>query len=418
MASSNLRRSSTTIRRWVQCYAAMLAVGASVASGQVYVVELERLPSIEREFRFCPTTEEEPAPNLLAQFAEEIPPPAGPPAGDYVDPLYGDEWVPMEDCCCPSCGCACGGGPCANCASCGCYDPCDDGPRLGRFVRGLYRGLCCPDPCYEPCWNPLADAAFFVDAARPVTQSRFRWDGGYRMVLPDRAEYFWARIGAEGRPLAETELTYHDLTHYTEACVGGFSMFVEMSYRSLYPDVNTHTAGFGDITAGTKSLLFDCELMQISFQTKFITPVGNPMKGLGTGHLSIEPSILTSIKISEHMWAQTQLSEWIPIGGDPEYAGAILHYHGSVNRTLLGHPGGVHVVGTLEGNGWSFQDGGYTDPVLGPMQRASNYSYFSGGGGVRVFVCNKIDFGVASTMALGDKHWAEQLIRAEFRARF
>ena len=412
----------------MQCCAGLLAAGASIASGQVPVVELERLPRVEREHRVywegehwegALPDENIPPPHRLAAFQEEIPPPGAPP-GEYVDPLYGDEFVPLEDCCCPSCGGACGSGPCASCSSCGCYAPCEANTRIGRFVQGLYRGLCCPDPCYEACWNPLADAAFFVDAARPVTQSRFRWDGGYHMVLPDRAEYFWARSGGGGAGPGqiETEMTYHDLTHYTEACVGGFSMFVEMSYRSLYPDVNPHTAGFGDLTAGTKSLLFDCELMQITFQNKFITPVGNPMKGLGSGHLSIEPSILTSIKISEQMWMQTQVSEWIPIGGNAEYSGAILHYHGSVNRTLLGVPGGVHVVGTLESNGWSFQDGGYSDPILGPMQRASNYSYFSGGGGVRVFVCNKIDFGVASTMALGDKHWAEQLIRAEFRARF
>ena len=133
----------------------------------------------------------------------------------------------------------------------------------------------------------------------------------------------WARSGGGGSgPAAiDRNVTYHDLTHYTEACSGSFSMFVEMSYRSLYPDINPHTAGFGDLTAGTKSLLFDCDLMQITFQNKFITPVGNPMKGLGTGHLSIEPSILTSIKVSEHMWLQTQLSQWIPIGGDPVYAG-------------------------------------------------------------------------------------------------
>lgn len=397
----------------------------------MYVVELERLPSIEREYRFF-----EPdaaivddgvaprgVPNRLAAFQEEIPPPGEPPAGvanELDDPLYGDEFVPFEDCC-SSCGCAsCGGGPCANCGSCGCYNPPEAGTRMGRFVQGIYRGLCCPDPCYEPCWNPLADAAFFVDAARPVTQSRFRWDGGYDMVFPDRAEYFWARSGGGGAgPAAiDRNVTYHDLTHYTEACSGGFSMFVELSYRSLYPDINPHTAGFGDLTAGTKSLLFDCELLQITFQNKFITPVGNPMKGLGTGHLSIEPSILTSIKVSEHLWLQTQVSEWIPIGGDPVYAGAILHYHGSANRTLLGTPGGIHIVGTLEGNGWGFQDGAYSDPVLGQFQKASNTTYFSTGGGIRTYVCNKIDFGVATTMAFGDEHWAERLIRAEFRARF
>jgi hypothetical protein len=35
-----------------------------------------------------------------------------------------------------------------------------------------------------------------------------------------------------------------------------------------------------------------------------------------------------------------------------------------------------------------------------------------------MFVCNKIDFGAACAISIADQHWAEQLIRAEFRARF
>jgi hypothetical protein len=106
----------------------------------------------------------------------------------------------------------------------------------------------------------------------------------------------------------------------------------------------------GDLIAGTKSLLFDCELKQITFQTKFITPVGNAPKGLGTGHLSIEPSLIVGINLGPRSYLQAQIAEWIPIGGDPTYSGALVHYHVAYNRTLLGDPHGIHVIGSTELN--------------------------------------------------------------------
>src|SRR5262249_8547616 len=88
---------------------------------------------------------------------------------------------------CASCGnhgcCVPGQKPCFPC----CADTC-----IGRFLCGLYECICCPDPCYDPKWNPVADAAFFVEAARPVTNTRLRWNSGIHMDFPDRNEFFSA----------------------------------------------------------------------------------------------------------------------------------------------------------------------------------------------------------------------------------
>src|SRR6185369_13250757 len=97
----------------------------------------------------------------------------------------------------------------------------------------------------------IADSAFYVDAVRPQTQTRLRWDSGVNVILPDRAEFFWARADGGGKGpkppaglLAETRLKYNDLMLYTEAGAGMVGAFFETPYRSLDPDNVPHAAGF------------------------------------------------------------------------------------------------------------------------------------------------------------------------------
>jgi len=315
-------------------------------------------------------------------------------------------------------GCGCGAGHCipgrTECCSC-----CDGKTFIGRMVCGLYECICCPDPCYEPHWLPQANAAFFVDAARPVSQMRIRWDAGLNYLFPDRSEFFWGRIGVKGPANPETSVRYHDLNLYTETAIEGkMSIAVNIPYRSLDPDVNNHAAGFSDMDITIKSLIFDCELLQVATQFRTYLPVGNFSKGLGTGHVSLEPSLLFTLKLLPDTYLQGQVSEWIPIGGDNDYQGSILHYHLSLNQVLWRLLPDVPLIGTFEFNGYSFQDGAFTDPVLGPFQKSSGDTYLSIGPGLRLDVCKKIDFGVAAAFAVGDRHGPEQIYRTEFRWRF
>jgi hypothetical protein len=319
--------------------------------------------------------------------------------------------------------CNCGSGPCIpGREAC---NPCVHDGVVGRFLCGLYECICCPDPCYLPRWIPVADAAFFCEAARPITQMRFRYDGGVNLVLPDRADYFWARADGMGKGpkpaapfLAETRLKYNDFSLYTEVATGKFSFFTEMLYRSVDPDNVAHAAGFGDMNLGTKTLFFDCELIQLAFQFRTFLPTGNFTKGVGNGHVSLEPSLIMGLRIAQDTFLQAQIAEWIPIGGDPNYMGAIFHYHTSVNQVLARILPDVPLVGTLEFSGYSFQNGSFTDPFLGPFQKAGGDAYLYLGSGIRLVVCDKIDFGFGMNFALTDRHFASELYRAEFRMRF
>jgi hypothetical protein len=342
---------------------------------------------------------------------------------------------------CSTCGSGLllGGGGCSSSGGCGSncipgrYNTCcvDNDTWCGRLFGGIYECICCPDPCYEPRWIGVANAAFFVDSARPVTQMRFRYDAGFDLQFPDRNEYFWARAGVKG-PKIVNSLQYNDLGMTAEVAAGRFSLAIETLYRSidpedvamfnangqLIPPPTGHHGNFGDMNIATKSLLLDCELLQVAFQFRTYIPTGNFTHGIGNGHVSLEPSLLAALRLGPDTYLQGQLSEWIPLGGDQDYQGAILHEHFSLNQVLWRPIHDVQVIGTLEFNGWHFQDGQFTDPVTGPFQKSSGDSFLSAGPGIRMVVCDKIDFGVAAAWQISGDLWPNSLYRTEFRWRF
>ena len=47
-----------------------------------------------------------------------------------------------------------------------------------------------------------------------------------------------------------------------------------------------------------------------------------------------QPSLLASVKLHANTYLQMQLAEWIPLGGDTDYQGGVLHIHASLNHVL------------------------------------------------------------------------------------
>jgi hypothetical protein len=332
---------------------------------------------------------------------------------------------------CSSCGpCACSEGD--TCGSCLCkpgrdrccpVEGCGDGP-LGRFITSVARCLCCPDPCYEPVWCVTANSAFFMDTVRPRTYTRFRWDSGVNVTQPDRVEFFWARVqasgGGRGPRFAEPRVDYDELSLYQEVASGNFAFFIDVPYRAVYPTFNARHGNFGDLNLGTKSLIVDCELLNVSFQFRTFIPTASPQNGIGTGHTSLEPSFLASVKVMQDTYIQSQLAYWIPIGGDRTYQGATWHYHTSLNR-LWWTKGALQLIGTSEFNGWTFTDGAVTNFVnrdTGVPVGASGESYITLGGGARLVFCEKWDIGFGAAFAVTSDHFAEQLYRTEVRFRY
>ena len=157
--------------------------------------------------------------------------------------------------------------------------------------------------------------------------------------------------------------------------------------------------------------------MQFAFQFRTFIPTGNSTHGIGTGHVSLEPSLLAAVRLGPYTYFQAQLSEWIPLGGDTDYQGAILHYHVSLNHVLCRPVADVQLIGTLEFNGWSFQTGHFTDPFLGKLKSGDD-SFLSVGPGLRLVLCDKLDVGVGAAFEVNGIPWPSTLIRSEFRWRF
>ncbi|WP_146396476.1 hypothetical protein [Pseudobythopirellula maris] len=318
---------------------------------------------------------------------------------------------------CDYCGGGCQGGSC-------CPD-CQGGSKSHRFLGAVYRGLCCPDPCYQPVWRPTDDAAFYTTAARPVNQQRFRWDHGNDLVTPDRAEFFWARAdttGAGPRPAAGGDpafgpVDYDEIRHYTEVAHGSFGASVEYSYRSVEYN-GAGAAGFGDLTIGTKTMIFDTELMQIAFQMNTHVPQGSARKGLGTGHVSLELGLVFGLSLTPDTFVQADVSEWIPLGGDADYAGAVVRYNASCNHVLWRPHRCMPLIAVSELSGWRFQDGAFTGPTAAQATRASGSTYLQGSLGMRLFFCDRADFGVSYTRPVGDYSWVDSMFRTELRFRY
>lgn len=352
-----------------------------------------------------------------------------PPASPIPTQLPADDGG-VQQAGCSSCGAAGGVMGCLPAWNGGCvpgrteYCGGTCGSSCGPCSFGVFDYLCCPDPCYEGRWVAGANAAFFVDGARPITQMRIRYDGMINLRLLDRAEFYWAKENGKGPKVtdgngikSEPSAQYNNLSILTEGATGTFGLAVEMPYLSIDPEVSDHSAGFGDLNITTKSLLLDRELLQFAFQFRTYVPTGNFTKGLGNGHVSLEPSLLAAVHLACDTYLQAQLSEWIPLGGTADYEGSILHYHMSVNRVLARPWASLQVIGTAEFNGYSFQAGKFTDQ-FGASILASGDSYLSAGPGIRFVLCDRLDIGVATAWQLSGHLWPEQVIRTEFHWRF
>jgi hypothetical protein len=265
--------------------------------------------------------------------------------------------------------------------------------------------------------------------------TRIRYDNLEAMTRPDRNQFWINQV--KPVPMARRVLNpfarLQQVSLYQEAAGERGSFFVEYPYRQINESWAPTQAGFGDVNFGTKALLFDCEMLQVTFQMRTFMPSGNFTNNLGTGQFVLDPSILTSLKLSDNTYFQGQFGNWIPLGGpggNRKLAGGVFYWLMSLNEVLWYVTPDSPLIATLEMDGWSFEDGGYTRSVrpVGPgphPQTKSNIaadgggvSYFNIGPGLRQSICNRLDFGGAITWATDTAHWAQPWFRFEVRFLF
>ncbi len=332
----------------------------------------------------------------------------------------------------------------------------------------------------------LASPGGYLYDAIPHNQLRLRYDAGFGMNRPDRAEYFyaaWGELGfhphgvnqggvffdpkARGPQQLPGSLNFQDASAYMEYALNSrFSAFVEVpqrfvDFRHLFEDhpesetkrnpadspapgsrffpepnaenfgsFNNTPDGFSDLQVGIKAALLADPNEYLTFQLLTYIPTGFSRLGLGTGHVSLEPSLLYYQRLRDQVEFQAQFTDWIPVGGGAA-AGNVLQYGVGVGYDVY-HRGSLRVTPITELVGWTVLSGyksvfepiaatsvpGLELPVTHGVQKADGDTIVNAKFGVRTY------FGAASDIYIGYGHvltgdrWYRDIVRVEYRLAF
>lgn len=259
----------------------------------------------------------------------------------------------------------------------------------------------------------------YIDTAAPGNQLFVRSDFGYRFAFPNRAEFFYpkGRPGGPGLPGPERSVDFQDLTVHAERQLGPrASAFVEGGARFLNPQVNPNTAGPSDSAVGFKYALLTGGGRLASFQLRTYIPTGNPNKGLGTNHVSLEPALLGFARATDRLGLAGELRYWVPVGGT-DFAGSVLRY-GVGARYDLWRWGRVRVAPTAEAIGWTVLAGRQSQlgpDGTAPVQGAAGTSIVNAKVGARVDVGERLGFYTGYGRAITGERWYTDVLRLELR---
>ncbi len=189
-----------------------------------------------------------------------------------------------------------------------------------RLANQFFRRHSGPD--FGIGYERVMFAPMVLDTAisSPYVGLRVRAD--YGLSAPDRLEYVWAKAGRGPGP--ETRLDLIDTVYRSELGNAQAALITELSMRSLNPEQNGNTVGFGDMVVGGKALVYDGKCTKLS--TLFLTylKTGSPSRGLGTGHVALEPGVLLRHKMSDATYFHSELKYRLPIAASDGFGGDLL----------------------------------------------------------------------------------------------
>lgn len=292
----------------------------------------------------------------------------------------------------------------------------------------------------DPSLRPVTTAALgdnvtsfgpgYLDNAVPFTHFRLRFDSAYRNNRPDRAEYFYAKCGcfggnAPGPIRPETRVDYQDVAAYFEyATSERLSLFIEFPFRFLNPDNNANTSGLADMNAGFKYAIYSDESRILTFQGRVYIPSGDADRGLGTNHVSLEPSLLYAQNLTDRLVLFGQFGDYIPVGGT-DFSGNILRYGVGLSYSAL-NTGSIRVAPVAELLGWTVLSGKEFAFPENTIRDASGDTIVNAKFGVRLGFGGSCNRGILSNSdlyigygrALTGEVWYKDMLRIEYRMRF
>ena len=304
--------------------------------------------------------------------------------------------------------------------------------------------------------TPVAASSMYIDSAIIRSRVRLRFDAGFDINTPDKAEFFYAKCGCfakvvhPGQPgfdphargpvaarnfhglQADPKINYRELATYLEyAATGNFSAFVEVPARFLRATVIGNAAGFSDINAGFKYAFVAEPDRYYTFQLRTYAPTGASDKGLGTGHVSLEPGLLIFQRLTDRLYFNGEIRDWIPVAGS-NFAGNVIRYGAGLtyNLVLTDH---FRVAPMNEVVGWSILGGKELDTPVGGSQVPVNVGgqtivnekigiqfglgdYTKNGGGSNLNDHHTL--GVSYGHAITGDHWYKDIVRVEYNCWF
>jgi hypothetical protein len=328
----------------------------------------------------------------------------------------------------------------------------------------------------------------YLDNAIPKTMLRLRYDAAFDVTRPDRGEYFWAAwkelsfhphgINNEGvlfDPRARGLTALPQSVDYQEASIyleyahsPRFSFFTTVPFRFVdlhnlqedfpeserkrnpadlpnpgspfYPEprspentMTPHTdeGGISDIDFGIKYAFLADPDRYLTLQFRTFIPTGSAQRGIGNGHVSLEPDLLWYRRLPDRWVFQGQLGIWVPVDGT-SLASQVVEYGVGVGYELYRGPN-VRVLPITEFVGWTFLDGyaayfgkvtatpsvpNLELPVTHGVEDAGGDTIINAKVGVRTYFGRRSDVYVGYGRALTGNWIYRDIFRLEYRIAF
>ena len=303
-----------------------------------------------------------------------------------------------------------------------------------------------PKPDFQKVKRPPIDPSMvgYIENAVIHTEVRVRFDAAGHNNTPDWAEFFYAKCGcyrslppvnpaydpsAPGPgPGVPKYVNFQQLYFYGEyAPAHKLSLFGQLPFRWLQPHAAAGTpqafpdgAGISDIQVGAKFAPISSPTQFLTFQLRSSLPSGDPRKGLGTNHATIEPMALYYLNLSDRISLEAQFgdvhplssSKGVPTSGGPGFAGDVITYGVGTSYRFLDREQ-FWLSGVLEMVGWNVQGGIATGE---PINFGTNV--------VNLKVGPRLSFGphqslyVGYGIALTSQTWYHEILRTEYRYAF
>jgi hypothetical protein len=291
----------------------------------------------------------------------------------------------------------------------------------------------------------------YVEDGIVGSQVRIRFDAGFNNTTPDLAEFFYAKCGcyrglanvapaafdpnSPGPPpgtniVIPKALNFQQLYLDAEyAPHSHFSAFVEVPFRWIQaqgltagsPGSFPNQAGISDVRAGFKAALLASYDHYLTVQFRIYFPSGDALKGLGTNHWSIEPTVLYFQRLSDRAAIESQIGDWHPIGGSAgvptsgssKFSGDVFYYGvGPSYEVYRGE--NVRFAPVVELVGWHILGGFET----GTPSDATGLNIVNLKIGARTSVGNHSSFYAGYGHALTNHDWYDNIVRFEYRYSF